>query len=372
MGATSSLTLTLHNSGSTIDRITSPLVDQFPLDIVVNGTATNTCGGVVTAVKGATKITLTGGSIPAKGSCTVTVPVTTTDCDGPHVNSIPAGALQTNNGHNAAPATATLTVVNPPGTVTPRVFKTFGPTAIKPGGTSVLNIYLINHATVATPLTAPLVDHLPTGIVLVGGGTNSCGGVLTAVKGSSTLTLKGGSIPANNQCQITVNVTGSGLGQFTNTLGVGVLHTTKGTNTVGTVATLTVSTSAGIPPKVGKTFSPIVINSGGISTVNITLTNPNSTIATISEPFTDTFPSGIVVSGGASTSCGGSLSAVAGSSHVTLTGGAIPPNGSCKITLQIAATPSCKGLRVNTLVSGSLQTNKGANTVPASASITVN
>jgi hypothetical protein len=133
-----------------------------------------------------------------------------------------------------------------------------------------------------------------------------------------------------------------------------------------------VSTSAGTPPKVGKTFSPVTILSGGTSTLNITLTNPNTTIATLTAPFTDVFPSGIVVSGGATTSCGGTLTAVKGSSQVTLTGGAIPANGACKVTLTIAAEPSCKGLRTNGVVYGALQTNKGANTVPAYANITVN
>jgi len=372
MGGVSVLTITLHNSGNTVDKLTAPLVDQFPLDIIVSGNASNTCGGTVTAIKGDTKITLTGGSIPATGFCTVSVTVTTTDCDGPHVNTVPVGALQTNNGQNAVPAVAILTVVNPPGATTPRVFKTFIPAAIKPGGISTLNIYLINHSSVATPLTASFIDNLPSGVVVASGGITTCGGTVTAVKGSSKVTLTGGSIPANSQCIISVNVTATGLGQFVNKIGIGTLHTTKGTNAVGTVATLTVSTSAGTPPKLGKTFSPITINSGGTSTLTITLTNPNSTVAAIIAPFTDTFPNGIVVSGGASTSCGGTLTAVAGSSHVTLAGGAIPANGSCKITLKIAATASCKGIRTNTLVYGALQTNKGASIVPASASITVN
>jgi len=354
-----------------VDRLTAPLVDQFPVDLFVSGNASNTCGGTVTATPGATKVTLVGGSIPAHGSCTVSVSVTSPDCDCLHINTLPIGALQTNNGHNLVAAVANLTVVAPPIPTTPRVFKTFIPADIKPNGISILNIYLINHSSVATPLTAPLVDDLPSGVVVSGGGTTTCGGTLTAVTGSSKVTLTGGSIPANNQCKISVDVTAHSVGQFVNKLGAGVLHTTKGTNTVGTVATLTVSTSAGIPPKLGKSFSPVDINSGGTSTLTITLTNPNNTVATLIAPFTDTFPSGIVVSGGAGTTCGGTLTAVAGSSHVTLTGGAIPANGSCKVTVIVEAEASCKGLRTNTLVYGALQTSKGASIVPASANITV-
>ena len=50
------------------------------------------------------------GLIPANGSCTVTANVTAAVA-GSYVNTLPAGALQTNHGNNAAPAVATLTVL---------------------------------------------------------------------------------------------------------------------------------------------------------------------------------------------------------------------------------------------------------------------
>jgi hypothetical protein len=53
-------------------------------------------------------VSMAGGSIPAGGSCTVTVSVTA-PVAGSYLNSLPAGALQTNKGNNAAPAVATLT-----------------------------------------------------------------------------------------------------------------------------------------------------------------------------------------------------------------------------------------------------------------------
>ena len=49
------------------------------------------------------------GLIPANSSCTVTAQVTAAAA-GTYVNSLPAGALQTDHGNNAGPATATLTV----------------------------------------------------------------------------------------------------------------------------------------------------------------------------------------------------------------------------------------------------------------------
>ena len=61
-------------------------------------------------VAGPSTVGITGGSIPANGSCTVTADVTASVA-GSYFNSIPAGALQTSNGSNADPAVATLTVI---------------------------------------------------------------------------------------------------------------------------------------------------------------------------------------------------------------------------------------------------------------------
>ena len=53
-----------------------------------------------------------GRSIPANGSCTLTVSVVS-NVPGTYVNTIPAGALITTNGNSPRPATTTLTVAVP-------------------------------------------------------------------------------------------------------------------------------------------------------------------------------------------------------------------------------------------------------------------
>jgi hypothetical protein len=77
--------------------------------VTATGGATNTCGGTSTVGTGGLKVTLTGGAIPAYGSCKVTV-VVTARYKGTYYNTVAAGALQTNKGNNAAAAVATLTV----------------------------------------------------------------------------------------------------------------------------------------------------------------------------------------------------------------------------------------------------------------------
>jgi hypothetical protein len=67
--------------------------------------------GALAAIEGSASVTLSGGSIPAHGSCTVTLNVTA-DCEGSYNNKLPANALQTDIGGNADPAVATMTVTS--------------------------------------------------------------------------------------------------------------------------------------------------------------------------------------------------------------------------------------------------------------------
>jgi hypothetical protein len=80
----------------------------------VTGTGTTTCGGgAVSVVASGTSIALTGAVIPAAGSCTVTVGVSS-NASGTYTNPIAAGALTSaQGGTGTAAATAPLTVTAP-------------------------------------------------------------------------------------------------------------------------------------------------------------------------------------------------------------------------------------------------------------------
>ena len=357
-GGTSTLTITLSNNNGTAANLTAPFTDTLPTGVVVDGAGSTTCGGTVTV--GTSTVTLTGGAIPANGSCTVTVPVTAPS-GGNFINSLAAGALQTSNGSNVAPAVATLTVT-PPTAVT--LGKAFGPAVIAAGGSSTLTITLSNTNGTAANLTSPLTDTLPSGVVTAGSGTTTCGGTVTT--GTSTVTLTGGSIPANGSCTVTVPVTAANGGAFVNSIGAGALATNLGSNTFPAIATLTVN-AAVVPPTLGKAFSPATIAAGGSSTLTITLSNSNGTAANLTEPLTDTLPSGLVVSGAAATTCGGVVTTTP--STVTLTGGSIPANGSCTVTVPVSAATG--GSFINSLAVGALVTNNGSNTAPAISTLTV-
>ena len=118
-GSVSSLTIRLTNANPIVATLSAPLIDTLPAGVVIAPTpnASTTCGGgaTVSATAGGTTVTLPAGrSIPggSPGTCTVSVDVTSATA-GSYVNTLAAGALQTNNGNNAAPATATLAVGGP-------------------------------------------------------------------------------------------------------------------------------------------------------------------------------------------------------------------------------------------------------------------
>jgi uncharacterized repeat protein (TIGR01451 family) len=113
-GGVSTLTITLTNDNNTPANLSGPLIDNLPPGLVVVPGSVNTdcieklASGWFIDVPG--KVGLTAeGLIPANGSCTVTADVTAAAA-GIYVNTLPAGALQTDHGNNADPATATLIV----------------------------------------------------------------------------------------------------------------------------------------------------------------------------------------------------------------------------------------------------------------------
>lgn len=110
----------MNNPNTIVANLTAPFTDNLPAGVLiaVPPNAASTCGGVVTATPGGSAVTLTGGAIPAgngilPGTCAITVNVTG-GLPGNYLNRIPIDALQTSNGSNLTPATATLTVLCPP------------------------------------------------------------------------------------------------------------------------------------------------------------------------------------------------------------------------------------------------------------------
>jgi hypothetical protein len=146
--------------------------------------------------------------------------------------------------------------------------------------------------------------------------------------------------------------------------------------------------SAAVPPAGGvalsKAFFPTTINAGGVSILTITLSNDNTTVATLTAPLTDTLPSGVVIAPtpNASTTCGsGVVSATAGGTTVSLpTGSTIPAGtpGTCTVSVNVTAlaagsfTNSLAVSALCTLVThGTAPDTTPCNTAAASATLPV-
>jgi hypothetical protein len=187
-------------------------------------------------------VALTGAIIPAKGSCTVTLPVSSSTA-GTYTNSIPANALTTGPaGGNTATATASLTVSAP---VAPTISATFAPASVSTNSQSTLTITLSNSN--AYPLTqAALTNTVPSGVTMATSPVpaTTCNGSLTA--GSGTEALAGGTIPANGSCTITLSVSSGAAGSYTDTIAANSLTTGQNaSNTASASATLTVTAHHG-------------------------------------------------------------------------------------------------------------------------------
>lgn len=373
-GTPSRLTLTLSNPANVPATLTADLVDTLPSGLVVASppNAVTDCGGSVTANAGDGTVTLvSGAAIPATASCTVDVDVSAAN-PSTYVNSIAAGALQTDQGSNANATSASLNVSVASGP--PTMTKTFEPASIFPYEQSTLTITLNNGNTSAATLSANLTDTFPTGVVLTASPsptTNCPSGQLDTTANSVTLRA-GAKIPATGTCTLSVKVTAApdaSAGDHVNTIAAGALQTDQGNNADAANATLALRPT----PTLAKAFAPASIATGEISRLTITLGNPNATALTLTANLADRFPSGLEIAtpANAATTCTGGTGVSTTADSVTLGSGAqIPANGSC--TVSVDATSSQAQSYVNQLGAGALQTDQGRNTTLASATLVVN
>ncbi|HTV96496.1 MAG TPA: autotransporter domain-containing protein [Steroidobacteraceae bacterium] len=111
-GATSQLTITFSNPNEGAAFLTATLTDTLPAGLtLVNGNVTGSCPAGAVHAGGGTITYGVESAIPA-GGCAFSVAVKGTSASGStyYTDSIPAGALQTSLGNNAATASGTLTV----------------------------------------------------------------------------------------------------------------------------------------------------------------------------------------------------------------------------------------------------------------------
>ena len=361
-GATSlSFTVTNPNASQTLTSI--GFTDTLPagLQVAAPNGATGACGGgTIAAAAGSGSVSLAGATLAASASCTFSVNVTGTAAG---VQNNTTGAVTSTEGGTGGTASASLSVVAPPS-----ISKTFGASTIPLNGTTTLSFTVANPAPNAIALSGiGFTDNLPAGIALAtpNGLTGSCGGgTITATAGGSSVSLAGATLAASGSCTFSVSVTGTAAGAQNNT--TGAVTSVEG----GTGGTAAASVTVLAPPSITKTFGAGRIPMNGTTSLSFTIAHIN-TVALSGVAFTDAFPSGIVVAtpNGLSGSCGagGTISASAGSSSVSLSRGTIPASGSC--TFSVNVTGSSAGDWTNT--TGAVTSTNAGTGGTATANLTV-
>ena len=366
VGGTLQLLITLRNPNSA-DALAGVAFSDTYGGTLVNGATPNvttTCTGGTLAggVAGGGSIGISGVSLAAGVSCTVTVDVTSATTTAATNTT---GTVSSTNGGAGTTASATYAF-----TAQAALVKSFTPAFIGPGAVASLSIVVTNNSAINLTSLA-FGDTFPAGLTVATTPAlvNTCGGTVTgATSGSTSISLAGGSITLPvTTCQIALNVTGP-AGVYNNTT-TGATSNIAGTGPVSNTAALTVNSR----PTVTKAFSPATISRNGISTLTITLSNPNATVIT-GMAFTDTYPLNLVnaVTPAVTSTCG---TAVASSNAtnpgtVALSGGSIPSNGSCTVTVNV--TSAIAASYANSIPFGGVtSTNAGSNSADAFATINV-
>jgi hypothetical protein len=219
-------------------------------------------------------VSLSGASLAAKGSCTITVKVTSTA----GVDNNTTGAISsTQSGPGATSNTATLTVIGPPS-----LTKAFGAPSIPLGGTTSLTFAITN----PNPTTAigkiGFFDSLPNGLQVStpSGLTSNCNGSIQVSQGLITVT--NASLPAGGSCTFSLNVTGATAGAKNNETSTVVSDKCESDEDdpgvcqmPGAAATATLVVVA--PPAISKSFFGSYLLAGTSTSLTFTVTNPGRT-----------------------------------------------------------------------------------------------
>ena len=361
LNGTTSLTFTITNPNASIGLTGVGFTDALPAGMTVaSGTSTTCNGGTLTTTSPGT-ISLSGGTIAASGMCSFSVTVTGSTAG---IKNNTTGAITSNEGGTGTTSnTATITVVAPPA-----ISKVFGAGSIPLNGTTSLSFTIQNNNVTTTLTGIGFSDTLPAGLAVStpNGLSGSCGGgTITATAGTGVISLSGASLATSASCIFSVNVSGSTAGAKNNTTG----NVTS--NEGGTGNTASASLAVVAPPTISKMFGAPSILLGASTSLTFTITNPAAnSVAEAGVAFTDTLPSGLVVAtpNGLANNCGGAVTATAGTSSISLTGGSVATSSSC--TLVVNVTSTTYGVKNNTTGPVS-STNGGTGATSNTATLSV-
>ncbi|HEY4317046.1 MAG TPA: SdrD B-like domain-containing protein, partial [Herbaspirillum sp.] len=411
-GQQSTLTVTLTNAG--IVPITLDSYNQLHIDgladsttyglTLVGGTSppmTNCPGANVMAVNSNRGFNLTGGSLAAGTSCTITIPfkgtVETAGTPKKYDNPIAASAVVTTDPN--IHSNSAIQSVNVVDVVT--IDKSVSPTTVAPGSPVKYQLTLKNFTT-ADITSASITDALPSGMILLStlpappSVSTVCGTL--SVTGTPTVpvfnipTVPAGTGAGSGACTVTFwAMVPKGAGA----VGVDVSNTIAAngvTGNGGTLHTQVGSNASVFKPQAGLTvsesFSPNAASENTVSVLSITLTNISANALT-NAAFTDALPllgSGaqlrIANPAAITNTCGGTVTAPADGTAITLAGATVPARGadssgvpgtgtfgSCVITVKVIGPA---GNFINLVAATATENNMDGSSDTITASATTN
>lgn len=381
-GGNSRLRIEIFAPGDT-DLTNFSLIDDLPAGLTISNStppSTNGCGAapplVLTATTGATSISLRNGLILAGQRCRIDVYVTGSTA-GVYNNIIPPSNI-TNN-ENRAPSgdlTATLRVGNL-GSLSIAVVKGFDPLTVFGDTVSTMSVLLINRSSNIELTGIAFTDNMPPGMILANPlnfNVGNCGGQLSGTSGATSFSFSGGRLPAGNTCTLTLSVNMTVTGNRTNRIPANTVTTLEGASNPDPAEASLTNLPGAI---VSKIFSSDAITSGSYSLLTITIQNTGNIALSgmgIKDTLPGTLPAGLVIANPPSpaptNSCGGTLSAVAGTQIIQLTNGFLDDSSSC--TIVVAVTGTVPGDYKNTIQPGTVTTDQGAtNHKPATDTLVI-
>ena len=229
----------------------------------------------------------------------------------------------------------------------PTVSKTFSPSTISAGGTTLLVITFTNtHRLTTATFSAAFVDEYPAGLfngTTPAPTTNCTGPVPTAAASGNQISVASGTqIAPNASCSVSVVVTSITSPQLVNTIPAGSLTTSVGANPSLVNATLTVTPSADLV--ITKTTANATPNAGGTFTYTIVIGN-NGPSPVTNANWTDTLPTGL----GTITNIVPSVGITAAAAGSTISGTSSLAVGQlATVTFQVSVAPGASGTLLNT------------------------
>lgn len=268
---------------------------------------------------------------------------------------------------NATVTTSFVQNTLPVSSAAPGFSKAFVPDTVPVNGTSTLAFTIDNTASTLDDSALDFVDNLPAGLVVASPAnvsTTCTGGTITAASGTAVVSYTGGVVSAGASCTIAVDIRAPMVGTFVNTTG----DLTSAFGNSGSASdTLTVTS----PPGFTKTFSPMMVAAGDVSTLTFIIDNTLNAMAATGLSFADNLPAGMTVAttANAGTTCtGGAITALPGTGVVSYSGGTVAGGATCTVFADV--TISTGGDYDN--ISGPLSSSLGSTTPGATtATLTV-